>query len=358
MTLRKTVVAVCPGRGTYNKTELGYLRRFHADKPDIIGILDAQRVRHRQSTVSELDSRDDFNLATYSNGENASPLIFTCSLCDFLSIDEDRFDVVAVTGNSMGWYTALVCAGSLSAEQGAQLVDAMGMFMQAALIGGQIIHTMLDENWRTLPGRRDELLTLVSDIHSRADCELYVSIELGGMIVLAGNKPALDQFATRAPAGPGRFPLRLYNHAAFHSPLQLSVAERAKSGLPANWIRPPTIPLIDGRGTVWRPLATNAAALWDYTLGTQVVDTYDFTAAVQVAVKEFSPDYIAVLGPGDTLGGAVAQSLIGVNWRDLDSKTAFSLAQSRDPYVISMGRPDQRDVLVSTQNSSNRRRSS
>ena len=28
----KTAVVICPGRGTYNKAELGYLHRHHADK--------------------------------------------------------------------------------------------------------------------------------------------------------------------------------------------------------------------------------------------------------------------------------------------------------------------------------------
>jgi [acyl-carrier-protein] S-malonyltransferase len=40
-------------------------------------------------------------------GDNASLLIYACALADFAAIDRDRFEVVAVTGNSMGWYLAL-----------------------------------------------------------------------------------------------------------------------------------------------------------------------------------------------------------------------------------------------------------
>ena len=32
----KTAVVICPGRGTYTKTELGYLSRHHADKAALL----------------------------------------------------------------------------------------------------------------------------------------------------------------------------------------------------------------------------------------------------------------------------------------------------------------------------------
>ena len=41
---RKTALVVCPGRGTYNKDDLGYLARHHADKAGLIGAIDAARL--------------------------------------------------------------------------------------------------------------------------------------------------------------------------------------------------------------------------------------------------------------------------------------------------------------------------
>ena len=61
----------------------------------------------------------------------------------------------------------------------------------------------------------------------------------------------------------------------------------------------------------------------DYTFATQILETYDFTRAVQVAVREYAPDRIILLGPGDTLGGAIAQALIAIEWRGLRSKRGF-----------------------------------
>ena len=176
--------------------------------------------------------------------------------------------------------------------------------------------------------------------------EVYVSIELGGMLVAAGNRAGLSALAKRAPRGPGRFPITLAGHAAFHTPLQAPVSAEAKSLLSPDGFCAPAISLIDGAGRIWRPHASAPTALWDYTLGEQVVETYDFTTAVRVAVREFAPDRLIVLGPGDTLGSAVAQSLIAASWRGLDSKIAFVSAQARDPFVLAMGRDDQRPLAV------------
>ena len=92
-------------------------------------------------------------------------------------------------------------------------------------------------------------------------------------------------------------------------------SERALADLPAGWFGAPDVPMVDGRGHIWRPFASNAEALRRYTFATQILETYDFTRAVQVAVREYAPDRIILLGPGDTLGGAIAQALIAIEWR-------------------------------------------
>jgi hypothetical protein len=150
----------------------------------------------------------------------------------------------------------------------------------------------------------------------------------------------------RAPKGPGRFPLPLPGHAGFHSAMQAPVSQRARASIGPEDFHGPAIPLIDGSGRIWRPHATDPEALWDYTLGAQVVETYDFTAAMRVAVREFAPDRVIILGPGETMGSAVAQSLIAERWRGLDSKTAFTRAQAADPFVLAMGRDDQRQLAT------------
>lgn len=341
-----SALVVCPGRGTYGKAELGYLKRHHGDKGELIGAFDGIRAGRGQPSLSELDGADRFSPALHTRGDIASPLIFASSYLDFLAIDRSRFDIAATTGNSMGWYTTLAVAGAVSAEHGFEIVDAMGQNSQAGEPGGQVLLTLVGEDWNALPGLREQVLTLIASINSRPGHALYLSIDLGGMLVLAGTENALDALLKEAPPTPTREPLRLVNHGPFHTPLMQGSSERALAQIPADFFTSPATPMIDGRGQIWRRHAASAEALRDYTFVTQILETYDFTRAIQVAVREHAPDRIILLGPGDTLGGAIAQALIAIQWRGLGSKRDFQEMQTASPFLLAMGREDQRALVT------------
>jgi [acyl-carrier-protein] S-malonyltransferase len=342
---RLSALVVCPGRGTYGKNELGYLRRHHSARSDLLSRFDSIRVQRGQPSLSELDGAERFSVALHTRGDIASPLIFAASYADFLAIDRDRFDITAVTGNSMGWYTALACGGAVSGEDGFRIVDAMGENSQAGEPGGQVLVQLVDEDWREITGFRSKLLALVQAINGREAASLFLSIDLGGMLVLAGNEAGLEALLAEVPPNPAREPMRLVNHGPFHTRLMQGSSDRAFQ-LPASWFGSPDRPMIDGRGHIWRPHASNPAELRDYTFGTQILEPYDFTRALQVAVREHAPDRIILLGPGDTLGGAIAQALIAIEWLGLRSKPDFQDLQSSDPFLLAMGREDQRTLVV------------
>jgi [acyl-carrier-protein] S-malonyltransferase len=341
----KTAVVICPGRGAYTKSELGYLGRQHADKIEMLAGFDAERRAQGQEGLLALDGAASYSVARHTRGDNASALIYACTLCDFLSIDRNDVAVVAVTGNSMGWYSALACAGALSPQAGFRVVNTMGTLMQERLVGGQIIYPFVAEDWRDDSARRAELLALVARINATPGQSLALSIDLGGMLVLAGDEAGLAAFESVAPPV-GRFPLRLANHAAFHTSLQAPVAEVGRARLGLELFSSPTLPLVDGRGGIWWRGATDVSVLRDYTLGFQVTEPYDFTRAVRTAAREFAPDLFIIAGPGSTLGGAVAQSLILDGWRGMRSKADFMARQESAPLLISMGIDEQRMTVA------------
>ena len=345
--MKKTAVIVAPGRGTYNKTELGYLTNLHPNCADLISQFDAYRLNRGQKTVSELDGADRLSGATHTRGDNASPLIYACSYCDFLSIDRNEIEILAVTGNSMGWYTALACAGALEPLGGLEIVNTMGTLMQESLIGGQLIYPFVDDEWVLNRQHRGQLDKKISEIDARQDATLSISINLGGMYVLAGNDTGFSAFETEMPRIQGRFPLRLPNHAAFHSKLQIPVAARGRKELLESLFLQPQLPLVDGRGAIWNPHACNLSKLYDYTLGHQVIEPYDFSKAIRTAALEFMPDMFIILGPGTTLWGATAQSLLLANWRGITKKSEFKALQNLQPDLISMGNVDQRSTVTS-----------
>lgn len=343
--MTRTAVLICPGRGTYNKAELGYLHRHHADKAALFAGFDAQRREAGQEEVTALDGATRFSVSKYSRGDIASPLIYASALADARSLAED-IEVVAVTGNSMGWYIALAAAGALSAEDGFQVVNTMGTLMQEQLIGGQLVYPFAGPDWQNDPARKAELLALASEINGREGHDLALSIDLGGMLVLAGNDAGLRAFEVAVPVADERFPMRLANHAAFHTSLQAPVAAEGRKRLGAGMFRQPEVPLIDGRGQIWWPGATDTEALRDYTLGHQVMEPYGFTRAVQNAAYEFAPDLFIVTGPGTTLGGAVAQSLVQAGWQGVTGKEAFKARQSEAPLLVSMGDAARRSLAA------------
>lgn len=343
--MTRTAVVICPGRGTYNKTELGYLHRHHADRKQMFEEFDAIRAESGQEAVIALDGASRFSVGKYSRGDVASPLIYAASLADAQALEDD-VEVVAVTGNSMGWYIALAVGGALSPANGFRVVNTMGTLMQDNLIGGQLVYPFVGDDWTNDATRKAEVLDHVARIDAIEGCDLALSIDLGGMLVLAGNEKGLQAFEASQPTVQGRFPLRLGNHAAFHTALQAPVAAEGRARLSVDLFEQPQCPLIDGRGKIWWPGATDTQELWTYTLGHQVTETYDFTRAIQTAAREFAPDIFIVTGPGATLGGAVAQSLVLADWHGMSDKAALLAQQERAPMVIAMGREDQRPLAT------------
>ena len=343
---RKTALVVCPGRGTYNADELGFLTRHHGAKTAYLDVVDRMRASQSQEPITELDSRKKFSASVHTRGDNASALINACAYCDFLDIDRERYEIVAITGNSLGWYIALGCAGALTEAATVTLVNTMGTLMHEKLIGGQLIYPLVDKNWLLIPGRVSRLEALRQELDRKPGRLLHVSIELGGMLVFGGDDKSLRELEKLLEPEQDRYPLRLRHHAAFHTSLQTEVMHTARGKLKALEFTQPLLPLVDGRGALWPPYSTDPRKLWDYTLGHQLVETYRFSAAIQVGVKEFAPDCIINLGPGNTLGSAIAQSLIAIQWQGIRSKRTFQQRQSNEPYILSMGIPEQRKEVV------------
>lgn len=331
----KRVVVVCPGRGSYGREQLHSLRPSPS-----VAAADAHRRALGRPTPTEMDGSEAYSSRLHVAGENASILTMAASLSDADHLA--NVTVCAVVGNSMGWYTALAVAGALPQDDALNLVETMAQYQADNVIGGQVLYPLVDEQWRTLPS--PELSAALQEIP-----DLYWSIRLGGHAVLGGSTSAIAALMKRLPPrkiGERDAPMQLPLHSAFHTPLMAETSTRAFADLSGLSWRAPAIPLVDGRGVVHRPWSADPSEIAAYTLGTQVTEAYDFGRGLRVALCEYAPDAIVLLGPGGNLGSAVAQVLIADGWRGLHARADFLRVQAENPFVISMARAEQRALVT------------
>jgi acyl transferase domain-containing protein len=207
-----------------------------------------------------------------------------------------------------------------------------------------VIYPICDGEWRKSPEKIEIVEKAIAEASRKSGQEIYLSIALGGYVVLGAEQEGLNALLKELPAIEN-YPFQLINHAAFHTPILRGVAEKAFLTLPETLFKRPEIPLIDGRGCIWQPYSTRIEDLYHYTLGHQVVEPYDFTRAISVALKEFAPDHLVLLGPGSSLGGSIGQVMVELGWRGIDSKTKFTEVQATNPLLLAMGRSDQRSQV-------------
>jgi [acyl-carrier-protein] S-malonyltransferase len=349
--MTKRVVLVCPGRGTYTKSELGFFAKApEGVRPAVdarLDFADAERAARGEASLRELDAAPAFG-AKHMTGENAGALIFACTSADALRIDSAKAETLAVCGNSMGWYTALHVGGALDFEDGFRLADGMGAMQKHGVIGGQLIQPIVDDAWRRDAARVAEVETALAEARARGHAASW-SIRLGGFAVLCGDAEGVKFLLGRLPRtklGEREYPFQLQGHSAFHSPLLVDVSRRAGEEFAALQWSGPRVPLIDGRGRQWRPLTADPRELFAYTVGAQITEPFDFTASIRVALREYAPDFLVLLGPGDTLGGAIAHVLIEERWRGIASKADFVALQGSSPFLLALARPEQAAVVA------------
>ncbi len=340
MTRRRPLV-VCPGRGSYDRSGLGQLK----DRPNADSLLDtcdAARAAAGRPTIRSLDAEPRFSPNLHLAGENASLLTFACALADLADLDADRYDVVGVVGNSMGFYTALAASGALPLEDAIRLVETMGAYQEGNVIGGQILYPLAGSDWVVDAGLRRAVDAALAASGGTA----FWSIDLGGTAVLGGTEEGLAHLIATLPPierGGRTFPFRLPLHSAFHTPLLADTAARAQADLADLEFRPPVVPLVDGHGFIHRPRWASPERLWAYTLGPQVVEPFDLQLAVRVALHHLAPDVVIALGPGNGLGGPLAQMLVADGYAGVRDRAAFEARQTSDaPLLLAFGVADQR----------------
>jgi acyl transferase domain-containing protein len=324
---RPTAVLFCPGRGSYTKDELGFVARTIRPGPtaDALAACDDWRRSQDRPTLTEIDGAEKFRPGLHLDGENAAELIYFGTMAHVAQLRE-RYRILAVAGNSLGWYTALPAAGALDPTNGWRLVATMAA-LQKSVKGGQVLMTTVDEHWRPNPHLQVAVMAVLHALQDRGEATYCDhSIRLGGHEVLAGTEAAIAELLTHLPkvkVGDRDFPFRLAGHGPFHTKLCSEVSEQATQMLADLPMREPECHLIDGFGNVHSPWSADPRELLRYTTTQQVLETFDFSACVRTAMREFQPDVLLCAGPGNSLRAPVGHCLLREGWRGVQDKEAL-----------------------------------
>ncbi len=222
---------------------------------------------------------------------NTQPAILATSVAVAEVLREKGVRADFVAGHSLGEYSALVVAGSLSIQEAVRLVRERGQYMQDAVPVGQ--------------GAMAALLGLgAAEVeyvcHEAAQGEVVspANFNSPGQVVIAGHTGAVARAVALARARGAKRAIMLNVSAPFHCALMKPAQEKLEKDLDLVEISDPQIPLANN---VDAALVRSAAQVRD-GLKRQVTAPVQWNQAMRVLRAEDVDGFIEV-GPGKVLSG-------------------------------------------------------
>ncbi len=196
-----------------------------------------------------------------------------------------------VAGHSLGEYTALVCAGSLSFADAIKVVKKRSELMQAAVpVGVSAMAAII--------GLDDDAVSAVCEEASGIGLAEAVNFNCPGQVVIAGHKDAVDHAIFRAEEAGARRAILLPVSVPSHSSLMIEAGEKLAATLASVEFSVPDITVIN---------ATDATPYTDADdirtrLSRQVHKHVQWVATIH-AMHEAGATSIIECGPGKVLAG-------------------------------------------------------
>jgi [acyl-carrier-protein] S-malonyltransferase len=219
-----------------------------------------------------------------------------------------------LAGHSLGEYTALVAAGTLTLRDAAHLVRIRGQAMQeAAPEGAGAMAAVL--------GADDALVEEVCREVSGEHIVVPANYNSPGQIVIGGHAVAVDK-AIAVLSGRGvRKAVKLAVSVPSHTPLMREAANRVVEAMGAYTWREPAIPVVQN---VDATVHNGTAAIRD-ALARQIYLPVRWTGCVAALVAG-GATRIAECGPGKVLAGLVKRIDKSVDGRALGTPADFATA--------------------------------
>ena len=226
---------------------------------------------------------------------NTQPSILAVSAAAAAVLAEKGLSPDLVAGHSLGEYSALVCAGALTAAEAARAVRARGAFMQEAVPAGQgAMSAVLGLDPARVKGVCDEVQAATGQVVSPAN------YNEPAQTVIAGDAAAVEVAGARLREAGARRVLPLPVSAPFHSALMQPVRPRLEAVLRQVAWRPLRVPVVSNV----EARANGDAARVVPLLVEQVTAPVRWIECVEELVRQGATRLVEV-GPGRVLSGLV-----------------------------------------------------
>ena len=254
---------------------------------------------------------------------NTQPAILAISVAALRAVEARGFRSQWVAGHSLGEYSALVAAGTLSLSEAVSTVRERGRFMQEAVpegVGAMAAILGLD------------LPEVEAACREAAEGEVVApaNINSPGQVVIAGHAGAVARASTRCKAAGAKRAVPLPVSAPFHCALMKPAQDRLAPILAALPFPDPGVPLVNNVEA--RPARTGAECREG--LVRQVSAPVRWQASIERLVAEGATTFVEI-GPGTVLSGLIRKIAKGVtvlNVEDPESleKTCAALGASQE----------------------------
>jgi [acyl-carrier-protein] S-malonyltransferase len=180
------------------------------------------------------------DIETLTLTENAQPALMATSLAAMRALDAEGhgLDKVSfVAGHSLGEYSALAAAGSVSIADAARLLRTRGQAMQAAVPVGE-------GAMAALLGLDYDAVRSVADAAAKGEVCTAANDNDPAQVVVSGHKAAVERAIDLAKEQGAKRAVLLPVSAPFHCALMQPAADKMAEALASVTITAPQVPLI------------------------------------------------------------------------------------------------------------------
>ncbi|HWR43214.1 ACP S-malonyltransferase [Sporomusa sp.] len=242
---------------------------------------------------------------------NTQPAILTVSVACYEVLKQHGIKPDIVAGHSLGEYSALVAAGSLSFSDAVQLVRKRGQFMQEAVPLGQ-------GSMAAIMGLdRDKVVEICQQVEAEVGAVQAVNFNCPGQIVIAGTTQAVEKANELLKAAGAKRAISLPVSAPFHSTLMQPAAQRLSTELDKVNVKEAAIPVV---ANVNGKIVTQGGSIKEL-LVKQAASPVLWEDCVAQIVEHGATTFVEV-GPGKVLTGftkKIAKEMETLNIEDAAS---------------------------------------